>query len=105
MDYTDSEQGQYEMEMAERDEKDRQDTESMLAEYREVRDRMLATTELLFPAGARVCPVGNQSPKWHATVREVDKYHRRDMSADMVFVDWDNGNRFSIKIDEIERVR
>ena len=105
MDYTDSEEGRYAMMHAEQDAKDEHDIETMIADYREVRGRMLALTESLFPAGCRVAPVGCKSDKWHGTVRELDKYSRRDRSADSVCVDWDNGNKYAVPVDEIERVR
>ena len=105
MDYTDSEEGQYAMMQAAQDAKDQHDIETMIADYREVRGRMLALTESLFPAGTRVAPLGCRSDKWHGTVRQLDKHSRRDRSADSVLVDWDNDTKYAVPIDEIEHVR
>lgn len=105
MDYTESEEGQHAITQAEQDEKGQSDTEAMLAEYREVRERMVALTQILFPDGARICPIGCKAPNWRGTVRALDEFGRRDKSADTVWVDWDNGNKHQVKIDEIELVR
>ena len=78
--------------------------ESVIANYREVRERMLAFTKSSFPANSRVAPVGCTSPSWFGTVRQVGEYERLDLSADMVAVNWDNGNEHPAKIDEIELI-
>lgn len=70
--------------------------------YRSIREQMLSITQAKFPPGTRVQPIGTTTGNWGATVREIDEYHRRELSADMVFLDWDNGNKFAVKIDEIE---
>jgi hypothetical protein len=65
---------------------------------------MLEATIREFPPGTRVQPIGTTTGKWGATVSEIDEHHRRELSADMVFLDWDNGNKFAVNIDEIERL-
>lgn len=105
MDYTDSEEGQYAIMQAEQDAKDQRDIETMLADYREVRGRMLVLTESLFPAGRRVAPIGCKQEKWRGTVRDLSKHKRRDLAADSVWIDWDNGNSHPVTIDEIEHVQ
>lgn len=70
--------------------------------YRSARERMLAVTMKQFPAGSRVQPVGTTTGNWGATVRELKNYDRLQLSADMVWLDWDNGNKFAMRIDEIE---
>lgn len=72
--------------------------------YRLARESMLAETVKSFPAGTRVQPVGTTTGNWGATVLDIDDHHRRDLSADMVFLSWDNGNKFAVRIDEIERI-
>ena len=74
-----------------------------LQSYLEAREKMLAETMRLFPPGTRVQPVGVTAESWGATVRKIDEHHRREMSADCVFLDWDNGNKFAVRISEIER--
>jgi len=76
----------------------------MSTTYTEARKQMLAETEQRFPPGSRVRPVGTTTGNWGATVRELDEHHRRDLSADMVFLDWDNGNKFAVPIDDIELI-
>lgn len=71
--------------------------------YRIVRDETLKITQAKFPPGTRVRPIGTTTGNWGATVRQIDHHHRRELAADMVFLDWDNGNQFPVKIDEIER--
>lgn len=66
---------------------------------------MLAETLSKFPPGARVQPIGTTTGNWGATVRAIDEHHRKELAADMVFLDWDNGNKFAVRIDEIERLR
>jgi len=105
MDYTDSEQGQYDLLEAEHAANEQRQMEDLIKEYRDVRERMLSATVAAFPAGARVQPKGTTSGNWGATVRDIDKHHRKNLSPDMVFLDWDNGNKFAVCIDEIERVR
>lgn len=70
--------------------------------YRQARDAMIEMTAAAFPPGTRVQPIGTTTGNWGATVRKIDQHHRRELSADMVFLDWDNGNKFPCKIDEIE---
>lgn len=87
------------------DAKDQHNIEIMISHHRVVRGQMLALTESLFPAGTRVAPLGCRSFSWRGTVRQLDKYARRDLPADLVWVDWDNGNKHSAPINEIEHVR
>ena len=105
MDYTDSEQGQYEMMRAEQDAKDDQDAKALIAEYRELRARIELLVDIIMPAGSEVRPVGCTSPAWRGIVRRLKDWQVRDGAADTVFVDWSNGNSQRIKVDEIEIVR
>lgn len=77
-------------------------TTDLIDRYRAVRDQMLAHANAKFPPGTRVQPVGVTTGNWGATVVALDECDRRRMSADTVFLDWDNGNKFSVPIDEIE---
>ena len=72
--------------------------------YRSIREQMLSITQTKFPDGTRVQPIGTTTGNWGATVRAIDEHHRRELAADMVFLDWDNGNKFPVKIDEIEAI-
>lgn len=74
-----------------------------VSNYAAERDRMLAFTNELFPPGTRVQPIGTTTGNWGATVRDIDEHDRRALSADMVLLDWDNGNKFPVSIAEIER--
>lgn len=72
--------------------------------YEIARQAMLDETLSMFPAGSRVQPTGTTSGNWGATVRKIDDFHRRELSADMVFLDWDNGNKFPVSVTSIERI-
>jgi len=77
-------------------------TVDLIAEYRAARSRLLARVEKLFPAGSRVQPIGVTTGNWGATVEALPSADRLRISADMVYLAWDNGNRFATAIDEIE---
>ena len=77
----------------------------LLMLYRTCRSEMQESVAKLFPPGSRVQPIGTTTGNWGATVRDIDTYHRRDLSADMVFLDWDNGNKFAVRVDEIELIK
>lgn len=79
-------------------------TTSEAVNYRVAREKMLEVTMREFPEGTRVQPIGVKTGNWGATVRKIDEFERRAMSADMVFLDWDNGNKFAVRIDEIEKI-
>lgn len=76
-----------------------------MGDYAKAREAMLAITMAQFPPGTRVRPIGVTTGRWGATVRKLDEYDRRALAADMVFLDWDNGNRFAVSIGEIEAIR
>lgn len=76
-----------------------------MEEYQKAREAMLAITMAKFPPGTRVRPIGVTTGRWGATVRELGEYERRALAADMVILDWDNGNRFAVSIEEIEAIK
>jgi hypothetical protein len=76
--------------------------DSILIAYRNARDAMLASVEGQFPARSRVRVKGTTTATWIGTVKMLQLSDRRSYSADMVFVDWDDGNKFAIAVDEIE---
>jgi len=78
--------------------------DELLKAYREARQRLLAHVEQKFPGGSRVQPIGTTTGNWGATVQSLEDVDRVRISADMVYLHWDNGNRFATAIDEIERL-
>lgn len=77
-------------------------TDELIKDYREARARLLERVDQLFPARTRVKAIGGRNGKWGATVRALEQVDRVRISADMVWLDWDNGNKFATSIDEIE---
>ena len=80
---------------------DKNNTE-LVAKYREAREALIKEVEKMFPPHQRCWPVGATTGNWGSYVRREDHFSRRELSADMVYLIWDNGNRFPQKIDEIE---
>lgn len=73
----------------------------LLANYRAARAALLAA--IPFPDGCRVRPPGVKSASWQGYVKALEGPDARSMSADMVFVVFDCGNRYPVAIDELER--
>lgn len=73
-----------------------------MEEYQKLHARVREMSDLAFPPGSRVCPIGVTTGNWGGTVWELDEYMRRTMAADVVFVHWDNGNKYAVPIDDIE---
>lgn len=74
-----------------------------LAELRERQKLVRDFVDVAFPAGARVWPIGVKTGNWGGTVERLDAVDRVSMAADYVLVSWDNGNRYAVPFDEIER--
>lgn len=78
------------------------DIKELLAAYREARAKLLSET---FANGSVVRAKGTTSLEWVGVVRGMSAPDRRATSADMVFVEWVNGNRYPVPVDEIELKR
>lgn len=76
----------------------------LLATYREIGDQLIDLVAAAFPPGCRVRPPGVTSPNWIGSVETLEGYDRKAMAADLVWVVWDNGNRYAVRVDELERV-
>ena len=56
-----------------------------------------------FPVGTRVRPVGVTAANCRGTVNSMSEQNRRQLAADHILVAWDDGYRFSVAVDSIER--
>lgn len=74
-----------------------------LTYLREEQQRVRIAVDAAFPPGTRVWPVGVTTGNWGGTVAKRGENDRRRTAADFVFVEWDNGNRYAVAVDEIER--
>lgn len=74
---------------------------ALLANYRAARAALLAA--IPFADRTRVRPPGVKSASWQGFVKKLDGPDARSMSADMVWVVFDCGNRYPVAIDELER--
>jgi len=77
----------------------------MIQEFRDMQVRVREAVEEAFPNGARVWPIGVTTGNWGGTVQHLEGHERRATAAHMVFVHWDNGNKYCVALDEIERVK
>jgi hypothetical protein len=78
------------------------DASELISSYRHTRNLLLAIIAELFPPGAVVRAKGTTSVEWTGVVLAVGANDRRQTSGDMVSVAWSNGNRYPVRIDEIE---
>lgn len=76
----------------------------VIDDYRAARDAMLAAVPKSLVPGARVKIAGVKSDNWNATVMKVDGPDLRSTPADMVWLKFDDGNRFPVAIDELELI-
>ena len=75
----------------------------VLAGFRTRQEEMRALVDLAFPPDSRVWPIGVKTGNWGGTVMRLSGLDRRAMAADYVCVAWDNGNRYAVPCDDIER--